>query len=142
AEGQLGTAVVPVVDEHLAGFQPCGHTVGAREVRGPDTHREAEVGAVGDGDGFVLVVEGHHRQHGTEDLLAGDAHVRGDIGVDRGGDEPARVGYDHVRTADDEAGALVGSDAVVAGDLGVLVTGDHRPQVVVGAGTDAQRSDV
>jgi hypothetical protein len=58
---------------------------------GRDVAGQAEIGIVGDLDGFIDVVVADDHEHRPEDLLAGNDHVVGDIGETRGLHVPALV---------------------------------------------------
>src|SRR3954464_15248292 len=57
------------VDADVAGSQLLRHPHGAGRVRGEHVVVQPELGAVGEGHAFVLVVERNHDHHRSEDLL-------------------------------------------------------------------------
>ncbi len=63
------------VDPHVAGPQPPRHPHRAAGVLAEHVVVEAELGVVGDRDRLLLLVEGNHDDHRTEDLLLDDLHV-------------------------------------------------------------------
>src|SRR5690606_9429033 len=77
AEGQLYPARrAVVVDEDLSGPQPLGQPHLPPAVGGPDARDEAVVGAVGDGDGFVLRFERDDDDGWAEDFLLRQRMIR------------------------------------------------------------------
>ena len=52
----------------------------AAAIARPDAGRQAVFRIVGQADGFVVALEGHHRQDRAKGLFAHDAHLVGDIG--------------------------------------------------------------
>src|SRR3954447_20051867 len=64
---------------NLAGADPPCHAPGALFVARPDAAGQAVDRVVGDPHGVVLVVVRHQDEHGPEDLLLGDGHVRRDL---------------------------------------------------------------
>src|SRR5262245_48436823 len=71
------------VDADLTGAQLGRHAARVREVTRMHVAGEAVHRVVRHLDGLGLVAIGHDREHGTEDLLAGDRHVRRDVGEHR-----------------------------------------------------------
>jgi len=78
-----GGAADVLVDADHAGGEASGEGAGLVGV-GEDDGAEAVFGVVGEGDGFVLGVDGHDAGDGAEGLLGHDAHVVGEIGEDGG----------------------------------------------------------
>src|SRR5262245_39010119 len=70
------------VDHHAAGPQLAGDPVGPLVVGRPHRAGESVARVVGDVDRIVIVVVRDERQHGPEDLLLGDSHVRIDCRED------------------------------------------------------------
>src|SRR5712692_4146735 len=116
AERSLEEDATAAVDREDAGLQGAGHTQGAAEVAGPERAGEAVEAGVGDRDRFFLAVERNRDDHGTEDLLACDAHVVSDTGEDRRPQETAggerRVGGDLSPAVTARAFALSPSNVV------------------------------
>ena len=79
------------VDRHLPRAQARGNSAGSFEIIAPDIAGQTIFGVIADGDGFVDRAVAKDRQHRPKDFLAGDGHVVGDIGKDRGLDEIALV---------------------------------------------------
>src|SRR5690606_5768873 len=100
------------VDAAAAGADPAGDLHAVGRVGRPDRAAEAVVAVVGDPDGVVLVLVGDEDEDRPEDLLAGDAHVVGDVAEHRRRDVPAAV-VRPVQPAGDQLGALVLADADV-----------------------------
>src|SRR5690606_37509567 len=97
------------------------------EVGAADVGRETVLGVVGDLDGVVEIVVGDDRQHRTEDLLAGEGHVVGDVGEHRRLDVVAAV--EPLRPAGaarDQGGALVDAAPDEPLDLVELPLRHHR----------------
>src|SRR4029453_11043513 len=81
---------------HIVGVNPdrprlklAGDVVGLLDVACPDSGGKTVRSVVGAGDGFVDVRKFDRRQHGTEDLLTSNGHLRANIGEPRGLDEIA-----------------------------------------------------
>ena len=117
---------VAAVDGDAAGAHPAGDREAARVVAGPHAARQAVAGVVGDADRVVLAVERDERQHGAEDLLAGDPHAVVHVGQDRRWHVPAAREVGGPGAAGDDAGALVDGRGDVALDPGPLALGDER----------------
>src|SRR5207249_4867176 len=88
AEGGLDAARHPLVHVDLPGLEAGGHAMGAGQVARPDTGGEPVGRVVGGPDRVVLVGERHHGHDRAKDLLARDAHVVPDTGIDRRRHEP------------------------------------------------------
>src|SRR4029453_11600582 len=73
AERAGGIEAVERVGPHHPGPQLLRHPQNAAALFGPHTRREPVGGVVGLLDRFRGRAEGEDRQHGSEDLLAGDA---------------------------------------------------------------------
>ncbi len=131
AEAELGFLhggdEVDVGKPNLGAFQ---ERHGPAEVAGVDGGGEAELDVVGDGDGAVEVGGFHQAKDGSEDFLAGDAHVWGDAGEEGGFEETAVVEAwaGEAFSAGGECGAFgladlhIGEDAL---ELGVAADGAH-----------------
>lgn len=97
-----------------------------RDVSGPDPRGQPVVGVVRQGYRLVLIVEGDDGENRSEDLLAGDAHVVGDTGVDRRLDEISRSRG----AADDRTGAFRGCHLQVVRNLVALRGGGQGAEFV------------
>ncbi|MNO87151.1 hypothetical protein D3C76_785690 [compost metagenome] len=75
---------VLAVDVGFAKIQLAHGVQGLAEVAGIDRRGQSIVAVVGQGDGFIQVIDDLDRQHGTEDLLAHDLHVGAAAGQDGG----------------------------------------------------------
>src|SRR6218665_117954 len=75
AQRCLGAVVHRGVDPHAARLHLAHGAQRLRQVLRPDGGREAENAVVGDGDGVLEGVEGHHGEHRSEDLLAQQRRV-------------------------------------------------------------------
>ena len=86
-----------------------GVTEGGPEVAGIDRRGQSVAHGVRRGDGALIVVRRDDAHHGSEDLLLRDAHVRVDVGEDRGLDEVARlqVGFRRCAAIAHDARALL-----------------------------------
>src|SRR5919201_6324070 len=85
-----GTELDPVaVQRQASRAHLAGDPHGAVEVAGPHASRQAVLRVVGDADGVVVIVKRDNDEHGTEDLVLGDAHGAVDVGEDRRLDVPA-----------------------------------------------------
>ena len=70
AEWKLDAPAGPIiVDVDLTGDDPPSQSHLSRSVTRPHASRQSVLGAVGDLDGFVLIIEGEGGQHRTKDLL-------------------------------------------------------------------------
>ena len=87
---------------------------------------EAEVGAVGDGDGFLVVVEGQGDDHRPEDLLLDRLHLGLAPGEQRGGDVVAALHVSRATAVDHDVRALVATRGDVALDAVALRRRDDR----------------
>ncbi len=131
-EGQVGEAVVgeAVVEHHRPGLQPPGQPPAPVPIGGPDVGVQPVAGVVGQPDRLLLVVEGDHREDGTEGLLPEDVHLRGHVGQHRGlveGALPLRPAAAGQHPGAPPAGVL----HVGLHDVGLLGAG-QGPQVRVG----------
>ena len=91
-----------------SGTQTVDDPAGVRPVAAEDEATEPVGRVVGDPQGIVLVAVGHDGQDGAEDLLAGDRHLRRDVGEHRGLHEVASVQtFRPLEPPGDEVGALV-----------------------------------
>jgi hypothetical protein len=79
------------VQPHHPGFHVLGEGVGTGQVLGPDVGGEAILGVVGQGEGFVVVLERGDRDDGPEDFLLEDPGVGCNVGEHRGRDVVAVV---------------------------------------------------
>ena len=77
------------VDDHGADLERAGDALRPGAVARVHVGRQAEGAVVGLGDHLVLVVEAQHRQHRTEDLVAGQRAVVVDVAEHRRRDEVA-----------------------------------------------------
>src|SRR6478735_12372486 len=91
AEGGVGPVGDAPVDADGAGAQLTADGERPLLVRRGDVAAEAVLVVVGHAHRFVVTVERDDDQHGAEDLLAGDGHVVGDVGEQRGLHEPTLV---------------------------------------------------
>src|SRR5262245_32856328 len=69
AERRVRGIVVVAVGPNAAGLDAAPHAEGAVTVAAPHTGAEAVQRVVGNFQRLVLILEGGHRQHGTEDLF-------------------------------------------------------------------------
>src|SRR5262249_13259444 len=108
-----------------------------------DRSGQAVLDAVADRDRFLERVHRDHRDHGTEDLFAGDAHLRRAVAEDRGLVEVAagRSTSRETAAAGQELRPLVLPDLHVALDRLQLALVDAGPHLDAGleAVADAQR---
>ena len=96
-------------------------------IAGPDGTRETILRVVGDLDGLILGVDGDDHEDRAEDLLAGDRHVPGDLGEDRGLDVVARLeALGGLGSTDEKLGALIDAGLDVTADPVALDGGDER----------------
>ena len=101
-----------------------------RDVAGPDRGGEAEGGGVGATNELFHVGKLQHREHGAEDLLAGDLHLVLHVGEHRRLDEEAAVA--HPLAAGGTGGAFRLARLDVAHDLVELGLVDLRPLLRAG----------
>ena len=87
---------------------------------------EAELGAVGERDALVVVVEGHRHDHRAEDLLLHDLHVAAAAGDQRRLDVPALLQVRGPTAAGDDLAALLAARRDVALDPRPVRLGDDR----------------
>ncbi len=134
-----GDVDVVHVDAEGAGTNRFGDLQAVGGVGGPDRSGQAVLAVVGDTNRVALVGILQHRQHRTEDLLLGDAHLVGGVGEQRGPDIPTAV-VRAVVAADDDACALVDAGADVALHTVLLALGDKGTDVggLIGRITDLQ----
>src|SRR5262249_34247479 len=93
AERRARVESVVGVDPDGAGLDLAGHTVRQLDVPGPDRRDQPINRSVGDRDRLVRTLETDHREHGSEDLLLRDLHLRFHLGEYGGFDEePLAVG--------------------------------------------------
>src|SRR5690606_8823817 len=130
AEGRLG-ALLDGVERHRPRPQPAGDAQRLRRVAGEDVVVEAELGAVGQGDGLVLVVEGQRHDDGPEDLLLHDPHLGLAVGDERRRDVEA-AGQVGPLAAGEQRAALVDAGPDVALDAVALGGRDDRADDRVG----------
>lgn len=101
------------------------------DVLGPDIRGQAIFGVVGQLQRLGLVLERDQARHRAEDLLLGDAHAVVHIGEHRGLDElplgqVRRQARRALQATGHQARTFLDADANVAGDLVVVLLGDHR----------------
>ncbi|MNO55579.1 hypothetical protein D3C76_460720 [compost metagenome] len=136
---------VLAVDEHHAGFDAARQAVGLADVLGPDVGGQAVLGVVGQLQRLGLVLERDQAHHRAEDFFLGDAHAVVHVGEHGRLDElplgqvRRQVGR-ALQATGHQAGAFFDADADVAGDLVVVLLGDHRADLGfrVGRVTDDQ----
>src|SRR5712691_12653171 len=117
------------VDVHLAGAEAAGNAFGAGGVARPDAAGQAVHGVVRDADRVVVVLVREDGEHGAEDLLAGDGHLRLHTGEDGRLDVVAlRQAGRRVGAAEGELGAFLDADADVLADALALLRRGERTQ--------------
>src|SRR5258705_10150991 len=136
---RAGDVDVVHVDAEGARANRFGDLQAVGGVGGPDRSGQAVLAVVGDANRVALVGILQHRQHRTEDLLAGDAHLVGGVGEQRWPDIPTAV-VRAVVAADDDACALVEAGADVALHAVLLALGAKGTDVggLIGRITDLQ----
>src|SRR5690554_2225863 len=75
AKGGVGRVHVVAVGPYPPGLDALAYAVGDVHISGPDTSPKAELGIVGDGQRFGLVLEGGDTDHRAEDLLLEHTHL-------------------------------------------------------------------
>src|SRR6266852_5146477 len=80
------------IDADDAVFEGFGDAPDAGDIAAIEIGREAELGVVGESDGFGFGLEAEERSDGTEGFFAGDGHLRSDIGEHSRLEEPAAEG--------------------------------------------------
>src|SRR5918999_93118 len=110
-----------------------GEPHGLADVAGPNGGHQAVAGAVGNLERLLLVLDAQDREHGSEDLLLGDAHVGAHLVEDRRLHEVAAVVAPpaELATADDDARALLAAAVQVTEHALLLPGADQRPHVDV-----------
>lgn len=135
---------VVAVGPYATGLDAAAHAVGAVDVAGPYAGAEAELGVVGDRQGFGFVLEGGDADHRAEDLFTEHAHLvvaleQGRLDVIAGGQ--AAFEFLHL-AAGQQLGAFLLGDVRVREDLLELLLGglgaDHGVGVQRVAALDLQ----
>ncbi len=93
-----------------------------------DARRQAEIGVVGNVERVVVIGGADHRGHGTENLLAVEAHVVGGLGKQRRRQVEAVVFAVEALAAARQLGALRGADVDIGKvlvELGGIDDGAH-----------------
>src|SRR5688500_1585417 len=124
AEGSFQMDAAPGIDRKISSLHGARDTHGATDIARPDRARQAVVAVVGHGDRSGFVIEGHHRDDRSEDLLASDLHVGPRI-QKNGWLEIAARAIGRVAPGR-ERGALVPSDLDILHDSLAMRCGDQR----------------
>src|SRR5438552_8297617 len=114
------------VDGVRAGAHAPGDIQPVPRIGTPHRARQPVIGIVGDADRIALVLVRDQRQHGAEDLFAGDAHAVVDVDEQRRLDVPALPLTVRTSAATGDLRALLLAGADVALDAIALPRGDQR----------------
>ncbi|MNO67924.1 hypothetical protein D3C76_587410 [compost metagenome] len=134
AERGMRRVQVVAVGPYATGLDRAAHTVGAVDVAGPQPGAEAELGVIGDGQGFGFVLEGGDAHHRSEDFFLEHAHFVGALEQGRldviAGRETA-LEFFHL-AAGQQLGTFALGDFQVGEDLVELLLGRLRADHGVG----------
>ncbi len=124
-ERGVGRVHVVAVGPDATGLDATTHAVGTVDVAGPEAGTQAELGVVGDRQGFGFGLEGGDADHRAEDFFLEDAHLV--VAFEQGRLDVVAVAELGVQTlgaaTDQELGTLFAGDFHVGQDLVELLLG-------------------
>ena len=123
------------IEVDVAGTNTPGDAPRVFDVLALHIARQAVGRVIGHGDGFFLRIIGNHRQHRSEDFLAGDGHVVRDPGEHRGTHEVTGAdSLGQARAPRNQPGSLIDTRLNQALNLVELGFRDHGAHPGIGAG--------
>src|SRR5690606_20299099 len=117
------------VDHHHACLGVALEVIGVFQRGGADACRQTELGVVGHGQCFVIVLDAYHAGHGAEDLLAADTHVGRGVDEHRRRQEISLATAVHALAAAGQASAFLLANGDVAQVLIELGLGHHGADI-------------
>ena len=117
------------VDHHHACLGVALEVIGVFQRGGADACRQTELGVVGHGQCFVIVLDAYHAGHGAEDLLAADTHVGRGVDEQRRRQEISLATAVHALAAAGQARTFLLAEGDVAQVLIELGLGHHGADI-------------